>query len=638
MTAPAIPEHDYLYDVETYINYFCCTVIHIASGTRWIYEIKPTLNQTHELVILLFWLRENGCRMVGFNNARFDYPILHELLRLYQVNGYATAEELYWKAQEIFRTQDDFANRIWPSDWYVDQLDLFMIHHFDNRAKTTSLKALEFNMRSPIVADLPYPASTLLTPDQMAEILNYNCNDVSETKRLYIHTLPMIVFRDELTAKTGERHTNYNDTKIGKRTLIRRLEAALPGVCYGPDRKPRQTQRDRINFGEIILPYIRFQHPEFVRVHQFLFGAAISGYDTNSPEILKGLSARVRDFQFDFGAGGIHGSVNETIVRADADHELIDIDVKSYYPNIAIVNRLYPEHLTDLFCDIYSDLYQERAKLPKKSSESAMLKLALNGVYGDSNQIYSPFYDPAYTMAITINGQLLLCMLAEWLLMNAGIVMIQINTDGMTVRVHRDVKHWFEWCCQVWQQWTGLELESANYSAMFIRDVNNYIAVDTKGGTKRKGEYQWFTGEPNNVGVSRAWHQDWSALVVPKAVEAVLTKGADLGTFIRNHDDPFDFMIRAKVPRTSKLVLTAFGIDRQQQNLTRYYIAKNGGYLFKLMPPLATSKTGEPRRIAIDKGWSVMIANDLTHGAWQSWHVDHRYYIGKAEKLLGMMK
>ena len=46
------------------------------------------------------------------------------------------------------RNEDDkFSHTVFPSDRFVDQIDLFKIHHFDNKAKMTWLKALEFNMR-----------------------------------------------------------------------------------------------------------------------------------------------------------------------------------------------------------------------------------------------------------------------------------------------------------------------------------------------------------------------------------------------------------------------------------------------------------------------------------------------------------
>ena len=105
-----------------------------------------------------------------------------------------------------------------------------------------------------------------------------------------------------------------------------------------------------------------------------------------------------------------------------------------------------------------------------------MLKLALNGVYGDSNNVYSVFYDPLYTMKITLNGQLLLCLLAEKLMQYRDLEMIQINTDGLTVRIPRNMKSYVDDIRAWWEEVTGLELEEAVYSRMFIRDVNNYIA------------------------------------------------------------------------------------------------------------------------------------------------------------------
>lgn len=625
---------DYTYDVETYIDYFCATVVHIESGHRWIFEIYDGCDQSHEFMLMLHWLRVNKCRMVGFNNVRFDYLILHELIRVYTEQGRVTAFHLYMKAQQIINAQDKFAETVWPSDWYVDQLDLFLIHHFDNRAKTTGLKWLEINMRSTLVIDLPYSPDSTLDPHQRRDVLTYNCHDVDETIAFYKHTLPMINFRDQLTAKYGKNFTNFNDTKIGKQTLVMRLEQALPGIT-GTSRAPRQTHRDWVDFGKIILPYIEFQTPEFRRVLDYLKTTRIAGHETNKPAALDKLETTLRGFTFVFGAGGIHGSVKKKIVTPDADHDLIDVDVRSYYPNIAIQNRLYPEHLTETFCDVYSDLYHERKALPKKSGESAMLKLALNGVFGDSGSIYSPFFDPQFMMSITINGQLLLCMLAEWLMWHSGISLVQINTDGMTARVHRDARPWFDQCCEAWQRITRLELESVNYRAMYIRDVNNYMAVDTDGNVKRKGAYQWATHEPNNVGVSLAWHQDWSALVVPKAVEAVLVKGADLKTFIDNHADPFDFMLHIKVNRGSELVLTdATGTDTPVQRITRYWVARSGPQLFKIMKPATGKDT--PRRFAITKGWSVGIANDARQFDWSN--LDRSYYVQEAEKLLGMTK
>ena len=253
----------------------------------------------------------------------------------------------------------------------------------------------------------------------------------------------------------------------------------------------------------------------------------------------------------------------------------------SFYPNLAISNRLYPQHLSERFCDIYLDVYNQRKGYAKGSAENAMLKLALNGVYGDSNNVYSPFYDPFYTMSITINGQLLLTMLAEQLIKTPGLTMIQCNTDGVTVLCPRVYLDHMRAVCQWWGQLTGLVLEEALYKRMSIRDVNNYIAEYENGKVKRKGAYEW----------AYEWHQDPSATVVPRAAEAFLVHGTPVREFVTSHRDPFDFMLRAKVPRSSTLEMRWPELDVAVplQNTTRYFVSRNGGSLMKVSPP-----TGEP--------------------------------------------
>jgi hypothetical protein len=270
-----------------------------------------------------------------------------------------------------------------------------------------------------------------------------------------------------------------------------------------------------------------------------------------------------------------------------------------------------------MFCDIYAELKEQRVGYAKGTPENAMLKLALNGVYGDSNNAYSPFYDPAYTMAITINGQLLLAWLAEMVVMHVpGAELIQINTDGLTVWCPRESAPALESVKTYWQQATMLDLEQVEYRRMSVRDVNNYIAIDMKGKVKRKNAYL----------TTPEWHQDHSSLVIPKAVDAFVQHGTRPVDFIYNHTDAWDFMRHIKVPRSSRLL---WG-DSPIQNTSRYYIALHGRHLTKIMPPLAGKDT--EREFAVDKGWSVAPCNDARDFDWNN--LNRRFYVIEAEKLV----
>lgn len=572
--APLDPR-DWIYDLETYPNTFTATWRHAATGLKVVHEISDRRNDWAQLVDFVHGLGRSGARGVGFNNLGFDYPVIHWIVG----NVGCTVEGIYQHAMSIIRSDNKFGSMIWDSDQIFPQIDLYKICHFDNKARSTSLKALEIVMRSRNVRDLPFPVGTILNDEQKDVLLSYNDHDVNETLKFYVRVLDNIHFREELTQRYQRNFMNHNDTKIGKDYFIMELEKA--GVeCFirgANGRVPRQTVRPHIKLGDVVFPYVKFERPEFQRVLDFFRTTTI----TQTKGTFADLSATIDDFQFDFGTGGIHGSVESQIVSSDDEYVVLDYDVASYYPNLAIANHLYPEHLSEAFCDIYQRVYEERKSYAKGTAENAMLKLALNGVYGDSNNVYSPFYDPAYTMAITINGQLLLCMLAEQLLKTPSLTMVQANTDGITVRVHRQYHQHVLSVCKWWEELTGLQLEEAMYSRMIIRDVNNYIAEYESGKLKRKGAYEY------NV----QWHQDPSALIVPMAAEAALVRGEDIAHFIRNHRDPFDFMLRAKVPRNSQLVMRwpEWDAEQELQHITRYFISRNGGALVKVSPP-----TGEP--------------------------------------------
>ena len=608
---------DYIFDIETYPNVFTLAIEHAKAPLTWMFEISDWRNDSKEIIAFLQHLKETNARLVGFNSLGFDYPVLHTLIRM----GHGDAKTLYDKAQAIIQSQDNedrWAHQVNPSDRFIEQIDLFKIHHFDNKARATSLKVLEFNMRSDDIQDLPFKVGTYLTREQVEKLKQYNQHDVAQTKLFYYKTLDMIRFREELTVKYNRDFMNHNDTKIGKDYFVMKLEeAGVPCYDYSDKgRKPRQTPRPQLALRDAILPWIQFEQPEFVRVLNWLKNQTI----TETKGVFNDLVARVDGFDFVFGLGGIHGSIESEVVESNDELVIVDLDVSSYYPNLAICNRFYPKHLGVEFCDIYKNLYEQRKTYPKGSAENAMLKLALNGVYGDSNNKFSVFYDPLFTMSITLNGQLLLCVLAENLIRISGLTLIQINTDGVTVRLPRTEMAHLQEVRSWWERLTGLELEEAIYKSMMIRDVNNYIAQYESGKVKRKGAYEYSLG----------WHQNAGGLVIPKVAEKVLVEGAPIRETVENWPEKMDFMLRTKVPRSGYLTIEHDGQQTQLQNISRYYIAQNGGRLFKWLPPLK-GKT-EWRKIGVESGWGVQVCNHIENAG--KLPIDYSYYVQEIEKLV----
>lgn len=715
-------ENDWIWDIETYKN-ICTFAFAKADGSQeFVFEISSRNYELNELLEFCRISKNNNYRWVGYNSLGFDYPVLHWILQK-AINAKSenkklriTPNQIYNYAMKVIDSKRDgeYGISVKDTDIIIKQLDLFKMNHFDNKAKFTSLKLLEFNMRLRNLEDLPFEVGISLSHDQMQTLIEYNKWDVFATKEFYHHCYDAILFREDLTKKYGFDCTNLNDTKIGEKFFMQKIESENPNAFYYEEsgrKVMKQTKRDRILIKDCIFPYVRFKDQGFRELKKWLERQVITetkgvfsdveehclgnlskysemvvkkvkfkqkpseseitqfkiehplGWieesELKAMEIIKDsegnpikeeyvceksgkvklrnkkqpkksyygcfriaetLNVLIDGYRLDLGTGGIHGSV-QGYVLSTKDKTIVDLDVASYYPNMAIANRVYPEHLNESFCDSYESFYKERGNYAKGTGENLAIKLGLNATYGNSNNKYSPFYDPKYTMCITIGGQLSLCMLVEKLVQDCGVINIQSNTDGVTFLCDNDKLDSMRDIVKRWEGVTGLTMEENQYSSMYMRDVNSYVAMYKETGKlKQKGAYEY---------KDLAWHKNMSALVIPMAVEHELFKRGTAEDFIRAHKEPFDFMLRTKVPRSSSLVLEKDGVDIPQQNVCRYYPSVNGGKLIKIMPPLEDG--GELRRMAIDKEWNVQPCNNMDDFHWD---IDYDYYIQEAEKLL----
>ena len=566
------------YDEECYPNIFTCCFIHAATGMELLYEISDRKNEQSQLIDMVFNLGRSKAIGIGFNNLSYDYPLLHFVVN----NPGCTLDEIYAKSQSQIKPAGQWPEIIWDRDQIVQQIDLFKIHNFDNKARHTSLKALEVAMKSPNVKDLPFPPGMILNDGQKDILIPYNRHDVRETLKFYVRSLDKIQFREQLTKQYGRNFMNHADTKIGKDIFVHELEKA--GVdCSGV------TIRDTVALRECIPSYISLELSEFRNIREKMEVTTLSRAQADdlvkTKGVFKGMTAVVDDIEYTFGMGGIHSGIPNCIYKSDDGFVMSARDVTSLYPSLAIKNRYYPEHLGETFCDVYEQLFFRRrdAKRAGDKVVDATLKLALNGTFGNMGSRFSPFCDHKCLLSITITGQLSMAMLVEQLRKVPQMTIVQTNTDGLILHHPAQYLEHVDNVCQWWMDVTQLNLECEDIASVYQRDVNNYIQVGTDGKIKRKGAYEY----------NYQWHQDPSSMIVARAAEAGLVRGEDIRTFITQHRDPFDFMLRAKVPRSARLVMRwpEWDAEQEMQNTTRVFISRNGGSLVKLLPPTGVPGT-----------------------------------------------
>ncbi len=616
----------WVYDIETLASCFTYTAYNVDTQEVVQYVIHKNRNDLLQLINHL-----KACKgHIGFNNLSFDYPIIHYLLLRYDIllddilnfRNQEIVTYIYEKSQEIINTLNSGGyTAIKPKECYIPQLDLFRIWHYNNKARMTSLKALEISMNYPNVMDMPIDhAKKDITLEDIPMILNYNLNDVMATYEFYLKSIDKINLRKQIQQQFNIPCLNWSDSKIGEQ-LILKLFCDKTGQSIW-DVKDMRSERLKIALNDIILEKITFESEEFNGLLSYVKGLEIIGTKDSFKK-----SVVYKGFKYDYGTGGIHGCIKPGIYLSDSQYMIIDADVASLYPNLAITNNFYPEHLGDTFNTVYKSIIDMRMEAKGKGNMvlSDGFKLAANSVYGKSNDKHSFLYDPQFTMAITINGQLLLTMLAERLLTRLNdITVLQINTDGITVRIHRNnfAKYMNE--CHRWEDLSGLKLEFVDYDKMIIGDVNNYLAVTTTGKVKNKGRY-----EVNKVvGSEPAYHKDNSFKIVPLALQEYFVNGKSIEKTVREHTDIYDFCGRQKFKGHDYGMISHISgdsiVNHKMQKNVRYYISNKGSVFTKYYAKGTTE--------LINKGYLVTIFNEFVKKGIGEYNINYDFYIKECYK------
>ena len=616
-------------DYETLSNCFIAVFEDIKSEDKEIFVIHESRN---DLDVFLNFLDTNIVQdewHVSFNGLGFDSQIteyiLHNAAQLTFMTGEEVANFIYGKAQEVIRRQNEGEFlEFSPNNLQIRQVDVFKLNHWDNPAKRSSLKWIQYSMDWHNIIDMPIHHSTDIKASQIDSIITYCINDVKSTKQIMMLSKEQIALRKNLTEEYNINLFSASEPRISKELFLHFLSKETGIKKY--DLKQMRTHRPKISVKDIILPYIEFKTATFQNLLK-----KFQEVDIYPGETKGGFkySVQYKGVKTDYGLGGIHGARASKVYKSDSEMVIMTSDVTSFYPNLAIRNKWAPGHLPQKeFCDLYEWFFEERKKIPKKDPKNYVYKIILNSTYGLSNDANAFLYDPEFTMRITINGQLSLTMLHEMICEEIpGAMPLMQNTDGLETLIPREhVEKYMEICAR-WEKRTMLQLEHDTYSKLILGDVNNYIAVTEDGKSKCKGRFEY---------KDLALHKNKSFLIIPKAIHAYFVDGIDPETFLKDNQNIFDYCggvkIRGDWQFYEHVIVDGTFQKKEIQHTIRYFISKTGSKIIK-------TNLLDGREIQVESGkWMQTVFIDYVEKPFSDYNINMNFYLEKIKKEIDSLE
>lgn len=482
-------------DVECFPNWFLIKALDRKTKRYFSYEMRQgeTLD-THGVRMLLAM-----STIVTFNGNNYDVPMIAAALMGYDC---ATLKRL---SDSIVKGQ------MRPWDFYKQ----FKIAEIPNLAHIDlmevapgvriSLKLYMGRMHSRKMQESPVDFEKHLTVEEMQIESDYCSNDLEGTADLLDAVEERLKLREFVGEQYGVDVMSKSDAQMGEAMIKARLpfNPKAPRIDHGTTFKYTAP-----NFIHFVTPQLQ-TILQLVQSVDFTINDAsqlrtstedeITDADGNlvksgiiMPRELVKLRINIGQSIYKFGIGGLHSQETsvwyKTIIGL---HTISDHDASSFYPWIILVMRMYPPGCGPAFLEIFREMFDARiaAKRAKQKVKADGYKIGVNGTFGKLNSKYSFLFSPQMLIHVTITGQLCLLMLIEMLELR-GVSVVSGNTDGIVLRTplgleaaRDDIMHWFE-------RITGFMMESTFYTAIYSRDVNNYIAFKYDGTYKGIGVFK----------------------------------------------------------------------------------------------------------------------------------------------------
>ena len=601
----------FVYDIEVFPNVFHCACKNTETKKYHLFEISSRKNQSEELYRFFSMGKHPKAPLFcGYNNHDYDDTVINYFIELFKQNKVWTdlVYTIFKFSNDLIKFNNEHGGGPNPfskykGNRYFHSMDLIRML-FASKLRV-GLKSLQITMNYPNVLEFEGGFGESLPEDRIDDMITYNINDVDSTEELLNRCEKDVELRLFIEKEWGIDCLSMNSVKLAEEYLAKECMKIMK-----IDRKTLNEMRspaDTVKLNEVILPFIKFDHPKLQEVLEDMKKQEVSTLER------KGYENKfcIRNVVYSVGVGGIH-SINTPGIFKPADDEYCGhLDVASLYPSLLIEWNFAPQHLKG-FRELFSDIKVERleAKHTGQKLKNQFLKIVLNSVTGKMQAPTSWMYDPFKVFSIRINGQLILLMLVDRLL-KLNVKIIQVNTDGVMFVAKKKDRNQIESYVKEVEDLTKLTFEGDEYKAFYQYAVNDYFGILNDGSVEEKGMFITHT----TIGKGMA------PLIIPKAVINYFKTGQSVRDYITGCTDIKDFLMSQRVDRKFKVL---YGYDPVQQ-INRWYASTNGRKLYKV--------DGDSYHNMLAKS-GVTILNKFDDIPITERHINYQYYIEEANKII----
>jgi hypothetical protein len=492
-----------IYDIEVYKNRVCIGLLY--DDTIRIVDDISTINT--------LGIDKPNYLWVGFNNRRYDHPIL-KAMREKNLNH----SQIYEMSKRIISNEEN------AIAWNTNIVDLWEICPQMARC---SLKEMGHRLGYETLQNLPYRFDKELTDREWDIVKRYNIHDLRITKKLWDILKSEYEARQTLKLFFDVKTEFGGAPRLAEKVIL--SELGEERITYDDQLK----KQDNLILSE-----------NLKALYDEAFSIPLTDYNFDKKNVdVNGCICNIR-------VGGIHGK------RASGVYEdVYEYDVVSYYPSIILNCKLG----SDTFRRIYQEIYDLRLELKRKGDKKAnSLKLVLNSLYGkmkDHAWASPQVYSPNIALTICLLGQFYMVDLIEKL--NYGQCLIA-NTDGIICNdtINQNI-------IDEWETRTGFKLECTHYKKIIIKDVNSYYAISSDGKEKRKNE---FINAPS-------WDHNIKAPIIQKAVINKIIHDIPVERTIKDDISLYNFCFFRKAKHGNHFLLNG---KVMEDSKVRFYMSVEG--------------------------------------------------------------